>query len=184
MDKPQLIRLIHVAKGKLKIDDDTYQALLANTANGKTSCSTMNHEELESVYSAMREKGFKRSFKKHVPRVKPNSKGRSKADEIPKIRAIWITMHKHGFINSGDEVSLNAYVKRMTVKLNNGQGVDELGWLDSSLAYRVLESLKQWHIRLMLKSLRLDRFDFVLNPNTGKASRDYNVIVSVYEAKQ
>ncbi|MEQ9865037.1 gp16 family protein [Pectobacterium aroidearum] len=184
MDKQQLIRLIHVAKSKLKIDDDTYRTLLANVANGKTSCSEMNHKELESVYSAMREKGFKRSFKKHSPRVKPDSKGRSRAEEIPKIRAVWITMHQHGFINSSDERSLNAYVKRMTVKLNNGKGVDELGWLDSSLAYRVLESLKQWHIRLMLQSMLLDRLGFVINPSTGKASRDYSVIVCVYEAKR
>ncbi|MBA5235265.1 regulatory protein GemA [Pectobacterium aroidearum] len=181
MDKQQLTRLIHVAKGKLKIDDDTYRALLANVANGKTSCSEMNHKELESVYSAMREKGFKRSFKKHLPRVKPDSKGRTRTDEIPKIRAIWITMHKHGFINSSDEVSLNAYVKRMTVKLNNGQGVDELGWLNAGLAYRVLESIKQWHIRLMLKSMTARRKPHPINPRTGNPARDYDVIADAYE---
>ncbi|ATA26606.1 hypothetical protein BIY26_09040 [Brenneria goodwinii] len=176
MDKPQLIRLIHVAKGTLKIDDETYRALLANIANGKTSCSEMNHKELESVYSALREKGFKRSFKKTPAKVK--------TAEIAKIRAIWITMHRHGFVKNGDDAALNAYVKRMTASLNNGHGVDELGWLNPSLATRVLESIKQWHIRLMLKSMLLDRLGFVINPSNGKASRDYSVIVNLYEARR
>lgn len=64
MDKPQLIRLIHVAKGKLKLDDETYCLLLSNTANGKSSCSKMSHGELLNVYSELQQRGFKRSFKR------------------------------------------------------------------------------------------------------------------------
>nr|WP_113865502.1 regulatory protein GemA [Brenneria salicis]NMN90552.1 phage gp16-like protein [Brenneria salicis ATCC 15712 = DSM 30166]RBP64882.1 phage gp16-like protein [Brenneria salicis ATCC 15712 = DSM 30166]RLM31598.1 hypothetical protein BHG07_04900 [Brenneria salicis ATCC 15712 = DSM 30166] len=175
MDKPQLIRLIHVAKGKLKIDDETYRTLLANIANGKTSCSEMNHKELESVYSALREKGFKRSFKKTPAKVK--------TAEIAKIRAIWITMHRHGFVKNGDDAALNAYVKRMTAALNNGQGVEELSWLSYSLAYRVLESIKQWHIRLMLKDLAAKQIPRPLN-KYGEEARDYDVIANAYEARK
>ncbi|WP_145571342.1 gp16 family protein [Yersinia bercovieri] len=120
MNKPQLIRLIHIAKSQLKLDDDTYRVLLANTANGKTSCSVMSYQELQDVYSEFQQRGFKRRFKKPTPRVKPNSKGLSRAAEIPKIRAVWNTMFLHGFVGSDDELALNAYVKRMALTLFAG----------------------------------------------------------------
>lgn len=153
MTKAQLTRLIHIAKSEMKLDDDTYRAMLV-TETGKDSCGKMHHYELKTVYDAFVERGFKRSFKKHKPRVKPRSNGRDKAAEIGKIRAIWITMHQHGFIVDSSEEALNKFVQRQTKRLNNGIGVNELGWLDGELAYRVLESLKQWHIRLMLEALR------------------------------
>ncbi len=153
MTSDQLVRLIHIAKSKLKLDDDTYRLMLV-TATGKTSCSKMKHAELQLAYDAFVERGFKRSFKKTEPRVKPRLNGQSKTAEIGKIRAIWITMHKQGFIVDSSEEAINKFVQRQTARLNN-VGVNELGWLDSELAYRVLESLKQWHLRLMLEVLRV-----------------------------
>lgn len=182
MDKPQLIRLIHVAKGKLKLDDDTYRVLLANTASGKTSCSEMSHGELTSVYSELQQRGFKRSFKKTPVRVKPNSRGMPRAEEISKIRAIWFVMFRHGFVGSDSELALNAYVKRMTSQLNKGVGVDEVGWLDGWLAFRVLECIKQWHIRLMLESLKERNKPRPVYPDTMEDIRDYHHLVNAYEA--
>lgn len=182
MNKPQLIRLIHIAKSQLKLDDDTYRVLLTNTANGKTSCSVMSYQELQDVYSEFQQRGFKRHFKKPTPRVKPNSKGLSRAAEIPKIRAVWNTMFLHGFVGSDDELALNAYVRRMTSQLNKGVGVAEVGWLDGWLAFRVLECIKQWHIRLMLESMVARRKTLPVNPMTGDESRDYPVIANAYEA--
>ncbi|MCD2528299.1 regulatory protein GemA [Providencia huaxiensis] len=153
MTSDQLVRLIHIAKSKLKLDDDTYRAMLV-TATGKDSCRKMHHYELKTAYDAFVERGFKRSFKKHKQRVKPRLNGQDKAAEIGKIRAIWITMHQHGFIVDSSEETLNKFVQRQTARLNNGIGVNELGWLDGELAYRVLESLKQWHLRMMLEALR------------------------------
>lgn len=153
MTNDQLTRLIHIAKSQLKLDDDTYRAMLV-TATGKDSCRKMHHYELKTAYDAFVERGFKRSFKKHKQRVKPRLNGQDKAAEIGKIRAIWITMHQQGFIVDSSEEALNKFVQRQTKRLNNGIGVNELGWLDGELAYRVLESLKQWHIRLILDALR------------------------------
>ncbi|MCW4538245.1 gp16 family protein [Providencia sp. 2024EL-00606] len=154
MTKAKLTRLIHIAKSQLKLDDDTYRAMLV-TATGKDSCRKMHHYELKTAYDTFVERGFKRSFKKHKQRVKPRLNGQDKAAEIGKIRAIWITMHQHGFIVDSSEEALNKFVQRQTARLNNGIGVNELGWLDSELAYRVLESLKQWHLRMMLEGLRV-----------------------------
>lgn len=182
MDKPQLIRLIHVAKGKLKLDDDTYRLMLSNTTNGKTSCREMSHAELSNVYCELQQRGFKRRFNKSATRVKPDAKGRPRTEEIAKIRAIWGTMYLQGFVSSDSELSLNAYVMRMTAQLNKGAGVAEAGWLDGRLAYQVLECIKQWHIRLMLKSMADRHIARPVNPNTGDEHRGYDAIANAYEA--
>ncbi|HIF6528054.1 TPA: gp16 family protein [Serratia marcescens] len=181
MNKPQLIRLIHVAKGKLNIPDDAYRALLSNTANGKTSCSQMTVMELRDVYAELQGKGFKRSFKKTTKRVRENAKGAPRVEEISKLRAIWATMHRHGFVESGEETALNNYVKRMSRQLNGGAGVDEAGWLDGYLAFRVLECLKQWHIRMMLATLDARKKPRPQHPLTGEEARSYDIIFDAYE---
>ncbi|MEQ1967385.1 regulatory protein GemA [Xenorhabdus nematophila] len=149
MTSQQLIRLIHIAKTQLKLDDETYRAALV-AATGKTSCRGMSHRELKTVYDAFVERGFKRRLKREYQRVKPGLKGQPRAPEIAKIRAIWITMHQQKFVIDGSETALNQFVQRQTAKINGGVGVAEVGWLDESLACQVLESLKQWHGRLML----------------------------------
>lgn len=149
MTSQQLIRLIHIAKTQLKLDDETYRAALL-AATGKSSCREMAHAELKTAYDAFVERGFKRRFKRDQQRVKPRLNGQTKAPEIGKIRAIWITMHQQKFVIDGSEAALNQFVQRQTAKINGGVGVAEVGWLDASLACQVLESLKQWHGRLML----------------------------------
>ncbi|MDB6374414.1 gp16 family protein [Photorhabdus bodei] len=148
MNKQQLIRLIHIAKTTLKLDDDTYRAALATATGGKTSCSDMSHHELKQVYAAFVERGFKRRFKRNHQHVK----GRVRTAEINKIRAIWITMYQQGFIDDGSESALNKFVMRQTAKIN-GAGVAEVGWLTPALVYPVIESLKKWHLRLMTESM-------------------------------
>ncbi|MGZ7246519.1 phage protein GemA/Gp16 family protein, partial [Streptococcus pyogenes] len=69
------------------------------------------------------------------------------------IRAIWITMAKHGLLRDGSETALDHYVERQTVRLNKGVGVTRVAWLYGVLNYSVLESFKHWHKREMIKSL-------------------------------
>ncbi|CDL79748.1 gp16 family protein [Xenorhabdus cabanillasii] len=152
MTRHQLIRLIHIAKTQLKLDDETYRAALV-AATGKSSCQGMSHAELKAAYAAFVECGFKRRFKRDHQRVKPHLNGQPRVAEIGKIRAIWITMHQQQFISDGAETALNQFVQRQTAKTNGGAGVAEVGWLDASLASQVLESLKQWHIRMMLDAM-------------------------------
>ncbi|MDC9620116.1 regulatory protein GemA [Xenorhabdus sp. XENO-7] len=153
MTRHQLIRLIHIAKTQLKLDDETYRAALV-AATGKSSCREMSQAELKTAYGAFVERGFKRRFKRDHQRVKPGLNGQPKAPEITKIRAIWITMYQQQFLVDGSEAALNQFVQRQTAKINGGVGVAEVGWLSDSLACPVLESLKQWHGRLMLKAMQ------------------------------
>lgn len=147
-----LIAKIHIAKKQLCLDDETYRQLLATAANGKSSCKDMAKYELENVLDVLKTKGFKPLKKKSTKRLSPKS-GKAKHAEIDKIRAIWITMHKHGFLRDGSEDALDAYTKRMTVRLNKGIGLDAVNWLNPFLASRLLEVLKQWHKREIVKWL-------------------------------
>lgn len=141
-----LITQIHVAKNQLAMPDDGYRALLQRIT-GKESCSKMTVDELRRVLAEMKTKGFIVKSK-NKRRMSPPSSGTG----LDKIRAIWITMHKQGFVRDGSEAALDAYVKRMTSKIN-GTGVDSVAWLNETMAFTVLESLKRWHRRLMAEKL-------------------------------
>ncbi|MCE2594430.1 regulatory protein GemA [Motilimonas cestriensis] len=141
--RKSLITRIHIAKAQLKLDDDIYQAILASATKGKTSCSTMSLPELMAVMAAFEQRGFKTQ----KPTRKPANKTKAvRAPELAKINAIWRTMHQQGFVRDGSERALTAYSKRIT-------GIAQLTWLQSNQASRVLESLKKWHTREMVKQL-------------------------------
>lgn len=150
--RTQLIRLIHVARRELKLSDDAYRTALSEAANGKESSSEMTINELEAVLTLFKATGFKVKLN-NKRKLSPKSGARVRTAEASVVRAIWITMFKQGFLRDGSETALNSYVKRMTVKLNDGIGVDEVQWLDEHLAYKVLEALKNWHKRLMVDAI-------------------------------
>ncbi|HHL3634138.1 phage protein GemA/Gp16 family protein, partial [Neisseria polysaccharea] len=56
--KQRLIRLVHVAKSQLMMDDGEYRALLANLSCGKTSSTKLSVKELELAVRAMKMRGF------------------------------------------------------------------------------------------------------------------------------
>ncbi|WP_141670974.1 phage protein GemA/Gp16 family protein, partial [Gilliamella sp. GillExp13] len=56
--KSKYIKLIHIAKTQLNLDDDTYRHLLL-TITKKTSTKNMTVWELEKVITNLKLKGFK-----------------------------------------------------------------------------------------------------------------------------
>lgn len=152
MTRTQLIRLIHVARREAGIDDDTYREKL-RCLTGKTSCKELQQRQLEDVYQAFKDAGFKRSFKRSKQADKPRTSEHQRTAIIGKIRAVWAEMHRHGFIQCGSTAALDQYVRRMTGTQNGGEGVARTDWLTGELAGRVVESLKKWHAREMRKKL-------------------------------
>ncbi|WP_334469881.1 gp16 family protein [Arsenophonus sp. PmNCSU2021_1] len=148
MNRATLIKLIHVARRELQLDEETYRAALMKVCADKTSCREMTVPELVRVLHAFQQKGF-------TVRSKPVLRGVKPASPVAKILAIWQTMHRQGFVQSGDEAALNAWITRTTARENGGLGVAQLAWLnqDNALAVKVLESLKRWHRRCMLATL-------------------------------
>lgn len=143
MTKAKLIQLIHIAKGQLGLDDDTYRAALLGAA-GKTSCSKMSLPELNKVLEHFKQAGFKTKAKR---RLSPKSSS-TQLGEINKIRAIWITMHKQGFVRDGSETALDGYVNRVLNRNKLGKNISfHTHFLTQQQAIQVLESLKLWQKR-------------------------------------
>ncbi|ATT86552.1 DUF1018 domain-containing protein [Salmonella enterica subsp. enterica serovar Bovismorbificans] len=149
MDRASLITLIHIAKKDLRLDTDTYRDAL-RAAVGKTSCRDMTQTELSKALAAFKKRGFKVCSKPQNRALKP-------ATVTAKIRAIWRLMHVHGFLSSDSEAALNAWVRKQTASANGGEGVANYQWLERepALASDVLERLKRWHRREMLRVLGL-----------------------------
>ncbi|APW08179.1 gp16 family protein [Salmonella enterica] len=147
MQRANLIKLIHVARRKLALDDETYRSVLSGAVPGKKSCRDMKIGELEAVLKIMERKGFKRekSLRPSQPKAAPTV--------TDKIRVIWKIMHRQGFITDGSDKSLNGFVRRITRLKNGGEGVASLEWLRGDQASTVLESLKRWHMRCMREKL-------------------------------
>lgn len=144
------LKLVQIAKRDLNMDDDIYRDLLERIT-GQRSCKGLSDFALSKVVNEMKRKGFKPKQSKKI-KLSPPSSDKVRASETLKIRAIWITMYKHGFVRNRSETALDAYVKRMTNN-SNGKGVAKAAWLNSTQAYNVLEALKKWHYRLMAESI-------------------------------
>ncbi len=149
MDRASLITLIHVARRELRLDEDTYKDAL-RTATGKISCRDMTQTELSKVLATFKKRGFK-------VRSRPQNRALKPATVTAKIRAIWRLMYAQGFLSSDSEVALNGWVRHQTAPQNDGEGVANYQWLERepALASDMLERLKRWHRREMLRALGL-----------------------------
>ncbi|ECD9475906.1 DUF1018 domain-containing protein [Salmonella enterica] len=167
MDRASLITLIHVAKKDLRLDADTYRDALRATV-GKTSCRDMSLSELSNVLAAFKKRGFKVRSKPHNRALKP-------ATVTAKIRTIWRLMCAQGFLGSDSEAALNAWVRKQTESANGGEGVANYQWLERepALASDVLERLKRWHRREMLRSLGLSEWEKISYDRTCKRFKSH-----------
>jgi phage gp16-like protein len=183
-ERTRLIRLVQVGRRSLGLDEETYRELLAQQS-GKRSAAELTLQELDKVLLAMKGAGFKPTVKRAVnggkpKRLSPTRGAPTKTAEIGVIRAIWITMHRHGLLRDGSETALNHYVERQTVRINRGIGVAEVAWLSDALAYPVLESLKNWHKREMVEALQRARKKIPTNERTGRVA-GYQVVLAAFE---
>ena len=138
--RDRLIRVIHVARRELAMDDDTYRGILQRVGNAR-SAKDLSVSNLQRVLEHMKACGFK---------VRPNRKqSRPLADdpESKKIRAMWLFMHELGIVRDPSERALAAYVKRIA-------HVDALQWTNGDQTLAVIESLKAWVMRILPGKIR------------------------------
>jgi len=140
-DRQRLIRLIHVAKRELGLDDEAYRDLL-QSATGKRSTSDMAEFELRRLLDHLKTCGFKvkstrKSARKHDVHMDQHEQSR-------KIRALWLQLADMGIVRDPSEAALGRWIKRET-------GVEALAWLDGDHASRCIEKLKKWNQRIIWK---------------------------------
>lgn len=70
--KARLIKLLHIAKNQLMLDDAAYRRLLANVSGGKTSSTKLSLEELELALRGMKAMGFVVTTKAQAESGKPD----------------------------------------------------------------------------------------------------------------
>ena len=143
--RKQLIKLIHVARRELGMQDEDYRSMLASmpALGGKTSSADIGITGLDLILAQLKQRGFK---------VKPKTAIQSKsamaaqtrplADDAQSkmIRSLWLSLHDLGAVRNPSESALASYVCRIAK-------VEALQWLDSVQAIKVIETLKKWQKR-------------------------------------
>lgn len=136
------IKLIHVARREMRMDDETYRLMLSGMTglDGATSTADLSVPNLQRVLEQLKQRGFK-------PR--PNKAGtrpRANDEQSRKIRSLWLELHDLGAVRDPSEEALANFVKSMTK-------VSALQWLNVAQASRVIEHLKQWQRRVTNKEV-------------------------------
>jgi phage gp16-like protein len=137
MNCAQAIKLIHVARRDLAIDDDAWRDLLRRKFRVESS-KDLGIVDLYRLIEHLKKFGFKI---RHKAAQRAPSRPLADDPQSKKIRALWLSLHQTGAVRNSSEAALAAYVKRIT-------GVDALQWLSSEQASRVIETLKQWVCRI------------------------------------
>jgi phage gp16-like protein len=136
-ERQRLIKLIHVGRRQLNMDEDSYRQMLANipVLEGATSIKDLSVPKLTAVLELMKRKGF---------RVVPKAAGKTKPDrkladdaQSKLIRHLWLSLHEAGKVRDPSERALAAYVCRIAK-------IEALQWLDTKGASQVIETLKKW----------------------------------------
>lgn len=131
------IKLIHVARREMRMDDETYRLMLSGMTglDGATSTADLSVPNLQRVLEQLKQRGFK-------PRPsKAGTRPRANDEQSRKIRSLWLELHDLGAVRDPSEEALANFVKSMTK-------VSALQWLNVAQASRVIENLKQWQRRV------------------------------------
>ncbi len=131
-----LLAKVHLAKKDLRLDDDTYRAILERET-GRRSSADCTVEELERLVAHFRAQGF-------VPKAIAGGRPSSAVQRAPrradhpvakKARALWISLHQLGVVVNASEQALEAFAKRQL-------GVERMQWMDQALGFKLVEALK------------------------------------------
>ncbi|MDO8931543.1 MAG: regulatory protein GemA [Rhodocyclaceae bacterium] len=143
-ERQRLIRLLHVARRDLRMEDADYRAVLSTASKGvHDSSKDMSATELERALAHMKRCGFKVRTKAKSASAKPKPSRALAGDlESKKIRALWLMLHDLGAVKNPSEAALAVYVKRIT-------HVDDLHWINGEQAETLIETLKKWALRYL-----------------------------------
>ncbi|MDP3322382.1 MAG: regulatory protein GemA [Hydrogenophaga sp.] len=151
-ERARLIRLVHVGRRELNLDDAAYRTIL-QAQGGAASSAAMSVGQLQRVVDYMKRQGFKVATKaKSAQPVRVFQKSRrvgltwaageavklASDPESRKARALWLMLHDVGAVRDPSEAALLAYAQRQA-------GVERLEWVQDMK--RIIEPLKAWALR-------------------------------------
>ncbi len=141
--KANLIKLIHVAKTKLALDDEVYRDILTSTT-GKESSKLLTPAQLETVLDRLKQLGFAVESKDKAGVKNLASDAQSKL-----IRHLWLQLHEAGQVKNGSEKALAKFIE-------NRVKVSALQFLSSESADMVINHLRQWCKRCHIERLTVE----------------------------
>jgi phage gp16-like protein len=122
---------IHIAKKRLRLDDDTYRAIIARVCGGKTSAADLTQEERGKLLNEFQRFGF-------LEGASYTTSLDDFDDREPQarlIRALWADLTAIGALHDSSERALRGFIKR-TAKS------DSINWLSALQANACIEALK------------------------------------------
>lgn len=148
-----LLAKVHIGKKELGLDDDTWRDLVERVFNTR-SVAGLSSDQLTILVEELKKKGFQQKPRASqregianpidVPRETINGPN---AGVIGKLRALWLSLYHLGIVSDPKDSAIEAFVRRQTLKTNNGAGVTKLRWLPQAHAYLAIEALKSWATR-------------------------------------
>ena len=142
-----LIKLIHVARRDLNLDETNYRAILF-AQGGNESLAAMPVDGMKKVMDYLKAQGFK------VRKTKTDRK-QATGKDASKVRALWLFLHELGAVRDPSEAALTSYVKRIAK-------VDDVQWMRGARRVDsgprpmvkgreelVIETLKKWAMRFL-----------------------------------
>ena len=136
--RARLIRLVHVARRDLGMDEPTYRSMLM-AQTGLDSAAGLDEQQLKKVVDHLKRSGFKIKISRPAAAKRGLVRTPLASDpESRKARAMWLMLHAIGQVRDPSEAALLAYAKRQCK-------VDRLEWVRDTLP--LIESLKAWCLR-------------------------------------
>lgn len=142
--RPEELAKIHIARKDLGLSDDLYRDILRE-AGKVESAADLDWRGRAAVLARFKELGWKATAGKKA--AKPGKTSRPLADDPQSkmMRGLWIELHQLGAVRDPSEAALAAFAKRHTK-------VDDLSWASGKKASKVIEALKDWRARTLLKN--------------------------------
>ena len=136
------IAAIHVLKGKLRLTDDDYRALLIQLT-GQASSKAMTQAQRRTVREHLQSLAARLGLEQPATRRRPLPDAQfaqAKAAASPrerKVWALWHQLHRDGLVDNPSAAALNAWVKGQA-------GVDALRFCTGPQLGTLIEALKAW----------------------------------------
>mgnify|MGYP005988359387 CR=1 FL=1 len=143
--KSWYIKLIHIAKSQLQLDDDLYRANLKELTS-KSSCADMTIPDLVKVLEHMKKSGFK---------VTSNNKQKLTGPHA-KLFSLWQEMADAGYIKNRTYSALEAWATANCKTKNGGVPVAKLEWFTPMMFSQAIEQLKTWNQRELCKARNIE----------------------------
>ncbi len=140
--KLNLIKLIHVAKTKLGLDDEVYRDILKSTT-GKDSSKLLTPAQLEAVLDRLKQLGFT------VESNKTGVKNLASDAQSKLIRHLWLQLYAAGQVKNGSEKALAKFIE-------NRVKVSALQFLSTESADMVINHLRQWCKRCNIERITVE----------------------------